>query len=80
MIVCVCHRVSDRDIAHEVHAGCSSFAQLQAETRVATGCGACKDCARSTFEACQRSATPHRAQPHGQPLHYHLPMHSPALA
>ncbi len=50
MIVCVCHRVSDRDIAHAVRAGCGSFDELQDELRLATGCGACNDCARQTFE------------------------------
>jgi bacterioferritin-associated ferredoxin len=50
MIVCVCHRVSDRDIAHAVKGGCGSFDELQDELRVATGCGACSDCARQTFE------------------------------
>ena len=50
MIVCVCHRVSDRAIAAAVHDGCSSFEQLQAELRVATRCGACRGCARETFE------------------------------
>ena len=50
MIVCVCHRVSDRQIACAVREGCASFAELQSELRVATGCGACHDCARETFE------------------------------
>jgi bacterioferritin-associated ferredoxin len=50
MIVCVCHRVSDRDIAHAVRHGCGSFDELQDELRVATGCGACGDCARQTFD------------------------------
>ena len=51
MIVCVCHRVSDRDIAHEVRAGCGSFEQLQDELRVGTGCGSCLECAQQTFDA-----------------------------
>ena len=52
MIVCVCHRVSDRDIEREVkHAGCRSFEQLQEELRCGTGCGACLECAHETFEA-----------------------------
>jgi bacterioferritin-associated ferredoxin len=51
MIVCVCHRVSDRDIARAVQHGCASFDELQDELRVASGCGACDDCARDTFEA-----------------------------
>jgi bacterioferritin-associated ferredoxin len=50
MIVCVCHRVSDRAIAAAVHDGCSSFEQLQAELGVGTRCGACRTCARETFE------------------------------
>jgi bacterioferritin-associated ferredoxin len=49
MIVCVCHRVTDRDIAREAHAGCTSFDQLQDSLRVATGCGACKECAQEVF-------------------------------
>lgn len=50
MIVCICHRVSDRDIAREARLGCRSFEQLQDETRVATACGACRDCAEATFQ------------------------------
>lgn len=51
MIVCVCHRVSERDIAREAVAGCGSFEQLQEQLRVGTACGACLDCARETFHA-----------------------------
>ena len=53
MIVCVCHRVSDRDIAREVRNGCTSFEDLQDELRVATSCGACTDCAHATFTECR---------------------------
>ena len=49
MIVCICHRVSDRDIARAAREGCASFEELQFELSVATACGACHDCARSTF-------------------------------
>jgi bacterioferritin-associated ferredoxin len=49
MIVCICHRVSNHDIARAVRGGCSSFDELQFELSVATGCGACHDCARETF-------------------------------
>jgi bacterioferritin-associated ferredoxin len=45
MIVCVCHRVSDRDIAREAAAG-ASFDDLQVDLGVGTRCGACLDCAR----------------------------------
>ena len=51
MIVCVCHRVSDRDIEREVRHGCDSFEELQDELRVATACGRCAECARDTFDA-----------------------------
>ena len=50
MIVCVCHRVSDRAIAAAVDDGCRSFEQLQVELGVGTRCGACRTCARETFE------------------------------
>ena len=51
MIVCVCHRVSDRDIEREARHGCGSFEELQDELRVATACGRCHDCAKDTFDA-----------------------------
>ncbi|NCT82562.1 MAG: (2Fe-2S)-binding protein [Comamonadaceae bacterium] len=50
MIVCVCHRVSDRDIAIAASSGCPSFEALQEDLRVATACGACHDCACAVFE------------------------------
>ena len=50
MIVCVCHRVSDRDIARAAREGCASFDDLQFELAVATSCGRCSDCARETFD------------------------------
>jgi bacterioferritin-associated ferredoxin len=56
MIVCICHRVSDRDIAHAVRGGCASFDALQDDLRVGLGCGACQECARDTFDA-HRTAT-----------------------
>lgn len=54
MIVCVCHRVSDRDIAQAARHGCASYDELQEQLRVGTACGACGDCARQTFDT-QRS-------------------------
>ena len=56
MIICVCHRVSDRDIAAAVRSGCDSFEALQAELKVATGCGRCGDCARDTLQRCSSAA------------------------
>lgn len=49
MIICICHRVSDRDIARAAREGCESFDELQFELLVATCCGRCHDCARETF-------------------------------
>jgi len=60
MIVCVCHRVSDRDIERAVRNGCDSFEALQDDLRVATGCGRCGECARDTFDvarACHGAPT-----------------------
>ncbi len=59
MIVCVCRRVSDRDIARAVKNGCTSFDELQFELGVATGCGACRDCAKDVF---QRARSAHGAE------------------
>lgn len=50
MIVCLCHKVSDHDIARAVAAGCSSFDDLQLELGVACSCGRCHDDARETFD------------------------------
>ena len=51
MIVCLCHRVSDRDIRRNVDAGVRNFDVLQDETGVASACGCCHDCAREVFDA-----------------------------
>ncbi|HYR26340.1 MAG TPA: (2Fe-2S)-binding protein [Aquabacterium sp.] len=56
MIVCVCHRVSDREIARHAQQGCASFEDLQIDTGVATCCGCCESCAREVF---------HEARPQG---------------
>ena len=66
MIVCVCHRVSDRDIEREVRHGCASFDELQDELRVGTACGACTDCARDTFDVA-RACRPTTAETLGAP-------------
>lgn len=51
MIVCVCHRVSDRDIARHVRAG-MGFDDIQFELGVATQCGNCESCARDVVAQC----------------------------
>ena len=51
MIICVCNRISDRDIARHVHAG-MDFNDIQLELGVATQCGRCEDCARGVVAQC----------------------------
>jgi bacterioferritin-associated ferredoxin len=51
MIVCVCRRVSDREIARHARAG-MSFDDIQFELGVATQCGQCENCARAVVAQC----------------------------
>lgn len=55
MIVCVCRRVSDREIARHARAG-MSFEDIQFELGVATQCGQCEGCARDVVAQCCSSA------------------------
>ncbi len=55
MIVCVCLRVSDRDIRRQAQDGCHSFDELQMATGVSTCCGRCETCARETFQQAHRA-------------------------
>ncbi len=54
MIVCVCRRVSDREIARHVRAG-MTFDEIQFELGVATQCGCCEGCARDVVAQCSAS-------------------------
>jgi bacterioferritin-associated ferredoxin len=63
MIVCVCHRVSDRDIAREVREGCDSFEELQQVLKVGTRCGQCLSYARGAYEAAGGGCGPCSALP-----------------
>ena len=51
MIVCVCRRVSDREIARHAHAG-MDFEDIQFELGVATQCGQCECAARDVVSQC----------------------------
>jgi bacterioferritin-associated ferredoxin len=57
MIVCICHRVSDRDIARELRAGCPDFDTLQQRLGFGRSCGSCLPCARDLFDGTQAPAT-----------------------
>lgn len=54
MIVCICRRVSDRDIARHARAG-MGFDEIQFELGVATQCGQCEGCARDVVAQCSAS-------------------------
>ena len=51
MIVCVCHRVSDKEIHHHASEG-KSFEDIQIDLGVATQCGQCEGCARKLWSEC----------------------------
>lgn len=55
MIVCVCNRISDREIARRVRGG-MSFDEIQLELGVATQCGRCEGCAREVVAQCSATA------------------------
>ncbi|MFT4265813.1 MAG: (2Fe-2S)-binding protein [Xenophilus sp.] len=54
MIVCICRRVTDREIARHARAG-MTFDEVQSELGVATQCGRCEDCARDVMAQCSAS-------------------------
>jgi bacterioferritin-associated ferredoxin len=56
MIICICRRVSERDIERAVHAGADSFEAIQIETGAATCCGRCGDCARGVIDRAGRNS------------------------
>ncbi|MBK7719353.1 MAG: (2Fe-2S)-binding protein [Simplicispira sp.] len=55
MIVCVCRRISDREIARHARAG-MGFDEIQWELGVATQCGQCEGCARDVVAQCSASS------------------------
>jgi bacterioferritin-associated ferredoxin len=63
MIVCLCHRISDRDIVQAVKDGVRDFESLQDDTCIARNCACCEDCAKQVFA--QACAT---VQVHRQPV------------
>jgi bacterioferritin-associated ferredoxin len=51
MIICLCHRVSDRDIVRAVREGTRNFDVLQDDLLVAVSCACCHDSAKEIFDA-----------------------------
>ncbi len=66
MIVCVCRRISDREIARHARAGLG-FDEIQLELGVATQCGKCESCARELVSQCQGSCTTAHIMREGTP-------------
>lgn len=54
MIVCVCRRISDREIVRHARAG-MGFDEIQLELGVATQCGQCEGSARDVVAQCSAS-------------------------
>jgi bacterioferritin-associated ferredoxin len=81
MIVCVCHRVSDREIARHARAG-MDFDDIQFELGVASQCGRCEGCAREVIAQCNGcqpvAAIRGPATPHESPAWVSQPGLSPA--
>ncbi len=50
MIVCVCNRVSDSDIADAIAAGANTIEEIQCQLGVATCCGQCMEFAETCIE------------------------------
>jgi bacterioferritin-associated ferredoxin len=62
VIICLCHRISDRDIQAAARAGTPDFDTLQEDTGIARNCGCCLDCAREIFDDARcRGCVPHAA-------------------
>lgn len=75
MIVCICHRVSDRDVERAALQRCPDFEAVQYELCLGRACGACADgghegfnsvCARSGYAAlaASRGSAHARTQAH----------------
>ncbi len=56
MIVCVCRRVSEKEIAQHASEG-MGFDDIQFELGVASQCGKCEDCAREVIAKCHAQAS-----------------------
>lgn len=67
MIICICRRVSDRDIARHARAG-MGFDEIQFELGVATQCGQCEGCARDVVAQCGGSWAVAALHREGTPL------------
>lgn len=56
MFVCVCNKVTDREILEAFDRGATSFKSLKKELKVATCCGRCEDCAKRVLRDAQAAS------------------------
>lgn len=54
--ICSCYNISKDAIVQCVAAGCNSFGELKAKTKISTGCGGCAPLATSIFNKEMRNA------------------------
>lgn len=54
--VCVCNKVTDKQIRQAVDAGADSLEALSQELAVATCCGRCRECALQVMTDAKRAA------------------------
>ena len=59
MYICICHGVTDRDIAQAVSDGAESFFEVQAALGVSTQCGKCSELARGIVAECLTTPATH---------------------
>jgi bacterioferritin-associated ferredoxin len=74
MIICICQRVSDRDISQMSRSG-ASFDDIQLELGVATQCRACEGCARELHAQCVSSGAIAYCRSEGVPMIMPQPSH-----
>ena len=72
MIVCVCRKISDRQIRQAVAEGAHSLECLQIDLGVATQCGRCADCASRLLCAARSAGTHAQAHALTHPLTHPL--------
>jgi bacterioferritin-associated ferredoxin len=63
MIVCICHHVTDRDIARYAAEGASCLDDLRRATALGSSCGKCNDCADMLLQQARQD----HARPDSQP-------------
>lgn len=60
MYICVCHAVTDHDIAQAFARGARSVRDLHKSTGLGTTCGRCAQCARACLQQTAQAGVPAR--------------------